>query len=240
MIDRAIVEVSCTPVEVVITQEHFCSQDLACSDDCFYLSIACAAGTVDPSYAFRRCQIAKQPLNQPSHRDLATAEHVNFDVREWHDPMNDSTLELLITVGIIIGVGGLLALFFTLLSRQLETTGRERMQARFPTQQILRSEMTANFFGLESRGRGQIRGNGVLVLTPEELWFSQFAPRGNISIPLPQIMQVRLVNAHLGKRILGRKLLYVRFQTPEGTDAAAWVVEDAEGWQAAIRVAQAY
>ena len=112
------------------------------------------------------------------------------------------------------------------------------MQAQFSTEQILRSETTVNFFGLQSRGRGQIRGNGVLVLTPDELWFSRFVPRNDISIPLSSISEVSLVEAHLGKRILGQQLLYVAFQNEGQSDAIAWAVKDLQGWQVDIQSAR--
>ena len=152
--------------------------------------------------------------------------------------MNGLALGLFIAVGVTIGVGIIVIVFFTVFRQRLKTTGMERMQARFRPEQILRSETTANFVGLESRGLPQVRGNGVLVLTRDELWFSRWALRDDFSMPLHQIEQILLVDAHLGKRYFGRKLLYVQFQTPQGKDAAAWAVGDPESWQRAITTAR--
>ena len=41
----------------------------------------------------------------------------------------------------------------------------------------------ARGLGLESRGKGQVRGNGWLVLSPGELRFSQWVPRHETCIP---------------------------------------------------------
>jgi hypothetical protein len=109
------------------------------------------------------------------------------------------------------------------------------IESHFPDPStIWRTEPSANFFGLKSRGGFQIRGNGVLVLTAEELWFSRSVPRLDISIPLNQIQDVCLVKSHLGKRVFGSQLLYVEFQTPEGVDAVAWFVAQPQEWQSDI------
>ncbi|NEQ28397.1 MAG: hypothetical protein F6K28_57350 [Microcoleus sp. SIO2G3] len=148
--------------------------------------------------------------------------------------MDGLVLGLAIAVVVASGVGIGLWAFFTVFLGRMRTAGEQRMHDRFTDDQILRAEPTANFLGLESRGSGQVRGNGVLVLTRDELWFSRFVMREDLRIPLETIREVRLVEAHLGKRILGRKLVYVQFQTPQGIDAAAWLVADPNSWKMAI------
>lgn len=148
--------------------------------------------------------------------------------------MKGLTLGLAIAAVVTIVVAAGLGIFFTVFFQNMKSAGMERMQEHFPAQEIVRSEQTANFLGLESRGRGQIRGNGVLALTRNELWFSRFVMRDDISIPTDSIQEVRLVNAHLGKRILGRQLLYVSFLTSDTIDAAAWLVADPQEWKRII------
>ncbi len=80
----------------------------------------------------------------------------------------------------------------------------------------------------------RIRGNGVLVLTPNKLWFSRFIKRDDITIPINTIQEVRLVDSHLGKRILGRKLIYVQFQTSGVKDSVACLVAAPERWKMKI------
>ncbi|MDQ3933145.1 MAG: hypothetical protein M3340_00770 [Actinomycetota bacterium] len=88
--------------------------------------------------------------------------------------------------------------------------------------------------GLRSRGRGQVRGNGWLVLTPEELRFRQWIPQRETTIPLAAVTSVGTERTWLGKWV-GSKLLRVRWRTSDGSeDAMAWHVPDLEGWLAAL------
>ena len=73
-----------------------------------------------------------------------------------------------------------------------------------------------------------------MVLTPNELWFSPFIKRDDITIPTQSIQDVDLVNSHLGKRILGHQLIYVQFQISERKDSATWLVADPEQWKMTI------
>ncbi len=84
--------------------------------------------------------------------------------------------------------------------------------------------------GLESRGGGQSRGNGALVLTADELWFSLLVPTHALTIRLADVTDVALVDGHLGKSV-GRPLVRVRFHGEAGEDAVAWLVADPERWQ---------
>ncbi|MUG96076.1 hypothetical protein F7734_28530 [Scytonema sp. UIC 10036] len=152
--------------------------------------------------------------------------------------MDGLTLGLAIATGVMLIVGISLWLLFSVFFKGMQKFGQQRLHERFTDDQILQSETTANFFGFQSRGRGQIRGNGVLALTREELWFSQFITREEIRIPLVEIQAVSLVDSHLGKRVLGRQELKVEFQTATGTtDAAAWLVGDPNSWKTAIESA---
>jgi hypothetical protein len=92
----------------------------------------------------------------------------------------------------------------------------------------------ARGLGLESRGKGQVRGNGWLVLSPGELRFSQWVPHRETRIPLSAVTLVETRRVWLGKTV-GSKLLCVRWRTPEGgEDAMAWEVPDLDGWLAAL------
>ena len=88
--------------------------------------------------------------------------------------------------------------------------------------------------GLESRGPGQIRGNGWLVLTPDELRFRQWVPQRETRIPLATVTSVETKRSWLGKTV-GSALLCVRWRTSDGTeDAMAWNVPDLEAWLAVL------
>ena len=73
-----------------------------------------------------------------------------------------------------------------------------------------------------------MRGNGWLVLTDDELRFKQWIPAREDRIPLAAITEVSTPRVWLGKTV-GRKLLCVRWRTPDGgDDAMAWEVRDVE------------
>ncbi|HRI10873.1 MAG TPA: hypothetical protein PKW35_23805 [Nannocystaceae bacterium] len=115
----------------------------------------------------------------------------------------------------------------------IESEGNERLDARYQAGEVILSEPAANFFGLESKGSGQVRGNGALALTADHLWFSLLTPKTEITIPLQDVLEVSLVKGHLGKT-MASPLVHVRFRTADGEDAAAWLVHDPERWRQEI------
>lgn len=108
---------------------------------------------------------------------------------------------------------------------------KKRVHSLFTQQDILRIDKFANFFGLRSRGRGQVRGNGVLALSGSSLCFRMFLPKRELQIPLADITGVETPLSFLSKGI-GRPLLEVKFAAPDGCeDAAAWYVRDLPEWK---------
>jgi hypothetical protein len=94
----------------------------------------------------------------------------------------------------------------------------------------------ARGLGLQSKGRGQVRGNGWLALTADELVFRQWVPARETRIALAAVTAVGTERTWLGKWV-GSRLLCVRWRTPAGDeDAMAWQVADLDGWVAAVDV----
>lgn len=118
---------------------------------------------------------------------------------------------------------------FALVKRKL----REDVRKKFAGHTVIRESVGANFFGLASKGLGQVRGNGALVLTPYELHFVMFAPRREMAIALDAITSVSTPRSHLGKTCVAR-LLRVDFRTADGDDAVAWAVGGVDGWKSDI------
>jgi hypothetical protein len=86
------------------------------------------------------------------------------------------------------------------------------------------------FFGSQSVGRVQLRGNGCLGANANELLFVMWWPRREVAIDRRRIVGVETPRSHLGKSVV-RPLLRVRFETAEGKpDAAAWYVRDLDRW----------
>jgi hypothetical protein len=99
-------------------------------------------------------------------------------------------------------------------------------------QQIVLLDQQANFFGLESAGVWQTRGNGCLALTREVVLFRQWVPERELSIPRASIIKTEAVRSHLGKTQF-TSLLKIRFLNERGEeDSAAWRVGDLPPWLA--------
>jgi len=110
---------------------------------------------------------------------------------------------------------------------------RKRARHHFEGLALIRSD-DANSLGVESEGPWQVRGNGTLALTSEELLFAQWLPDRLLPIPRRSIVEVTTTRAHLGKTI-GRNLLKVVW-TPEieDRDSIALWVKDPEWWIEAL------
>lgn len=142
-------------------------------------------------------------------------------------------MEVTLIVGgsVLLCVLGLAALLFAV--RQfihgLREQGRATLAARYPESDVVRSELMALSFGLQSKGVMQMRGNGVLALTRKELYFAMYVGGFSLAVPLQSIVAVTLVRSHLGKT-QGARLLHVRFTVDGGEDAIAWRVPSPELW----------
>jgi hypothetical protein len=133
-------------------------------------------------------------------------------------------------------VAGLLVVLvgIQLVVRHFKNKFREDIKKKFMGKHVVRDSIGANFFGQSSRGMAQVRGNGALVMTTEELHFVMFAPRRELNIPLTAITSVSTPRSHLGKTV-GMRLLRVDFDSPSGKDSAAWAVVGLDDWTSDLR-----
>ena len=106
----------------------------------------------------------------------------------------------------------------------------DELKQRYRDKQIL-AEANANYFGVESQGMTQMRGNGLLFLTSHELVFGMFTPATEVVIPLANIARIDIVKWHLGKSVF-KPLLKVYFINDEGAqDSVAWWIASPEDWK---------
>jgi len=140
---------------------------------------------------------------------------------------------VLIAVGLSLAGVICLLLFLKLVFGAIRRRLVSEVAARFSERDILKQSIGANFFGRESKGMGQVRGNGALVLTGQDLWFLLVVPRREISIPLRDVTAVGTKKSHLGKSVL-RPLLHVQFRSDGRDDSIAWWVVDPDAWCTAI------
>jgi len=108
------------------------------------------------------------------------------------------------------------------------------MDENMSNQNIVLKLRGANFFGQESKGLMQLRGNGNLKLTDHALHFKQWLKKKEILIRLSDIQTVETVTSHLHKSV-GKPLLKVTFLNELGKlDSVAWWVRDSAKWIIAI------
>lgn len=139
------------------------------------------------------------------------------------------------SVGQIVGlVLGLVAAFVVIFGGILISLGymarRKEARARQQYPAACKIDRAANFFGQQSRGVMQVRGNGTLILTDTELIFELWVPKRVYHIPLQTIRSVENPKSFLGKSRF-TPLLKVVFVDDQGVeDAIAWQVRDLNDW----------
>ncbi|RAK05191.1 hypothetical protein C8C77_13224 [Halanaerobium saccharolyticum] len=143
---------------------------------------------------------------------------------------NQKTFILLIPV--------LLAVLCYIVHKTIASLKRKRAEELFTNyhkDRIIYFSKEVNFFGQKSDGRIQLRGNGSLLLTPDELHFLRWVPKKNIVISLENIEKVERVNSFLGKS-KNRELLKVEFSNQQGEkDSAAWLLNNMHAWEQVIK-----
>lgn len=143
----------------------------------------------------------------------------------------------LIIIGLVVVIVLLIILFAVVLPkgvfRFMHGPLEARVAAHYQPQQILLQDLRANCFGRESTGRWQLRGNGALVLTGEQLHFFQFLPQSELCIPLDAISEVTFTKRHLGKATL-YDLVKVHFSVDGQPDTIAWYLTDPLAWKTRI------
>ena len=101
---------------------------------------------------------------------------------------------------------------------------------KFKDKNIISSSNNANFFGQQSHKSTQVRGNGVLILTADDLYFEMWRPEKILQIPISSLLKIEITKSFLHKSVF-RKLLKVGFTNKEGEkDAAAWWVTSLDKW----------
>ncbi len=138
---------------------------------------------------------------------------------------------------IVLAAMVLLGTIFSLVRGLSRRTLAQRIRARHLPGDVLRVETWTNFFGIESLGYTQLRGNGALVLTKEGLHFHMLLPKREYEFRLAELRGTEIVRAHLGRSV-GRELLKVWFERDGVTDSVAWLVAEPEAWRAAIAAPQ--
>lgn len=111
----------------------------------------------------------------------------------------------------------------------------QRIRQQFAGKRILKSDLNTVFLGQLSSGLAQIRGNGALILTKDQLCFLLAVPARDICIPLRKIKKISRQKSFLSKTI-GKDLIVVEFESEKlADDQVAFAVKDLEEWEAGIK-----
>ena len=137
---------------------------------------------------------------------------------------------------VIAGGVGILLLALKWFMASIRRKLQAHVQARFNPADIIGATTRANFLGVRSKGGGQIRGNGALVLTREQLFFVRAVPLKEFTLPLESIREVTLPRSFNGKSVL-MPLLCVHYGSDGVDDAMAWALKDPQRWKKAIETA---
>ncbi len=140
--------------------------------------------------------------------------------------------KFVVAISVISGVLCLLCVIgfiFKSVRRKLE----KYIQNKFDKNEIIGATTRANFFGVKSKGGKQMRGNGAIVLTKDQLVFIRAIPFKEYTIPIKSIQQVSMPNSFNGKSVFS-KLLCVHFICEGIADSIAWAVRNPEKWKKSI------
>lgn len=142
-----------------------------------------------------------------------------------------SPVEVMVLLIVIFGV---IALVLFVVLKQVQKLGERRTDALiadYPKHVWVES---VNYFGRQSDGVMQMRGNGSLLLTEDSLVFELWVPQKRLMIPLNSITEITNPRAFLGKS-KGQRLLRIDYTGENNQpDAAAWLVRNLETTQTSI------
>jgi hypothetical protein len=151
----------------------------------------------------------------------------------------DATGGTLTVIGVVLGVLVVSGIVFGVVFVALKRVAQRRREAahqQYPDARLI--DAGALFFGQQSKGVGQMRGNGTLIITHSDIIFQQWVTNQEFRIPLRAIQSLENPTSFLGKW-QGVPLLQINFLNDSGqTDAMAWRVRDLGSVQRVIEDAR--
>ncbi len=135
---------------------------------------------------------------------------------------------LIVAGSVILGLL-LLLILLRIILRQVRSSLKTYIREHFDKTEILKSTVSANYFGRQSLGGRQVKGNGALVLTKDTLYFKRAVPHLEIIIPLTSILEISMPRSFNGRSV-GGKLLCVEYKKEQEQDAIAWSLPGTGEW----------
>jgi hypothetical protein len=131
----------------------------------------------------------------------------------------------------------LAALYYAIRSifNNLKRKRAEELFRNYHKDRIIYFSREVNFFGQKSEEGLNIKGNGSLLLTPDQLHFKKWIPDQDLIIPLKNIKNVERVDSFMGKS-KNRPLLKIDFNNKDGKmDSAAWLLDNMHNWENVLK-----
>lgn len=138
------------------------------------------------------------------------------------------TIAVLVVLGLIF-----LYILYGLVYFRISKRLYQLVYKKFSKQEIIRITTHANFFGIQSKGSAQARGNGALVLTRDELCFIRAVPQQENKVPVNSICEISMPRFFNGKSAFV-PLLCIKYKTGQKEDLMAWAISDAKKWKKEI------
>lgn len=140
--------------------------------------------------------------------------------------------QFIIAISVISGVSCLF-LILNSIFKSVRNKLDKYIQKKFDKKEIIGATTRANFFGKKSKGGKQIRGNGAIVLTRNQLFFIRAMPFKEYIIPIKSINRVSMPNSFNGKSVFS-KLLCVHYNVEGVEDSIAWAIKNPVKWKKSI------
>lgn len=142
-------------------------------------------------------------------------------------------------VALIVGASLVFAMLLTsailFFIKKVQKTREEEVRKAFKGKRILKMCPNAVFVGQSSGSAfGAVRGNGVLVLTEDELFFQMWVPKRDLKIPVSAVTGISTPKSFQSRTVF-RPLLQVDYKNESGApDSIAWAVSDLAQWKTAL------
>lgn len=137
-------------------------------------------------------------------------------------------------IAIIIVVNLVLYKFVFGKIKKMQAASAKMAEEDLSGKEIKYGEELANFFGQESLGMAQVRGNGILCITQDKIYFRMLMPSRVFRFPTNGIENIETVKSFLGKTKFV-PLMKVTFTNEQGeSDSAAFLVRNMSAAQEAL------
>lgn len=138
-----------------------------------------------------------------------------------------------IVIAVMVAVAALYLLLLLIIGRVRRRA--DLIEASLRGEGVVRLTRKANFFGRSSHKYAEMKGNGVLALTTEDLVFIMLYPNREYRIPLRNIVKIEHPKC-FRSRTVGKELLVVEYMEEQtGGDSIGILVPGPREWAGEIR-----